>query len=301
MSEQDNHDTPSPKPKVGSLKDRIAAFEKSAQSDNTLTQKSLPPRSKPGNVSWKPSPPPPKDDGDEKIEKKHSGMSAEDAKESIGAGGGLKARMAALQGNMNPSGGSPATPSPPIPKPLRKPFVPRPRTPDEDEEGENKDKPKELLEIPHRRLDNWDPLAATVAAANARQKSASPPAEAESGGGEPTTAAATEEQTQEQEQDEENKERERRAALAARMARLGGARIGMAPPIVPKKPKPATPVDEESHPAVKTSQQVPVRVLPIPGGEDTVQTPTEVRETGSDTLRNVTGQFIDFLIHLYIF
>lgn len=36
--------------------------------------------------------------------------------------------------------------------------------------------------------------------------------------------------------DPEEEERQRRAAIAARMARLGGARMGMAPPVAAKKP-----------------------------------------------------------------
>ena len=36
--------------------------------------------------------------------------------------------------------------------------------------------------------------------------------------------------------DPEEEERQRRAAIAARMARLGGARLGMAPSVVAKKP-----------------------------------------------------------------
>lgn len=299
MSEQESN-TP-PKPKVGSLKDRIAAFEKSAQSDNTPAQKPLAPRAKPGPISWKPTSSSPKDEIDEpSSDKKHSGMSAEDAKESIAAGGGLKARMAALQGNMNNVGGSPATPPLPAPKPMRKQFVPRPPTPDEEgEEGsENKERPKEPLAPPRRRLDNWDPLAATVAAVSARQRSPSPsgPSEDHRGG-----HAGVEEQNQEQpqetleeqEQDEETKERERRAALAARMARLGGARIGMAPPMIPKKPKSAAPVEEEPPVSVKANLPTPVRVLPMPerrATEDSVPTPIEVKETGSDTLRTVAAE-----------
>ena len=38
--------------------------------------------------------------------------------------------------------------------------------------------------------------------------------------------------------DPEEEERQRRAAIAARMARLGGARVGMGPPVFGKKPTP---------------------------------------------------------------
>ena len=40
----------------------------------------------------------------------------------------------------------------------------------------------------------------------------------------------------EKELDPEDEERQRRAAIAARMARLGGARVGVAPPVFGKKP-----------------------------------------------------------------
>jgi hypothetical protein len=61
------------------------------------------------------------------------------------------------------------------------------------------------------------------------------------------TAEAVEEA---EDQDPEEEERQRRAAIAARMARLGGARVGMAPPIFGKKPsikKTDPPKDEDTQ------------------------------------------------------
>ena len=51
--------------------------------------------------------------------------------------------------------------------------------------------------------------------------------------------------------DPEEEERQRRAAIAARMQRLGGARIGMAPPVVGPKPpirRPSVQKEEETKP-----------------------------------------------------
>jgi myosin tail region-interacting protein MTI1 len=47
--------------------------------------------------------------------------------------------------------------------------------------------------------------------------------------------------------DEEEEEKQRRAAIAARMARIGGARLGVAPPVFGRKqslPKPESPMEE---------------------------------------------------------
>ncbi|KAL1702489.1 hypothetical protein EV121DRAFT_209928, partial [Schizophyllum commune] len=129
-----------PPRKVGSLRDRIAAFEKSGAS---APQPAPPPapRPKPGGLSnWKPrspSPPPAAASTETAEEKKRAGMSAADAKEAIGKGGSLKERMAALQGR-----GAFGAPAPPIaPKPAtekpkwKPPPAVRSPTPDEDEEA----------------------------------------------------------------------------------------------------------------------------------------------------------------------
>jgi hypothetical protein len=51
----------------------------------------------------------------------------------------------------------------------------------------------------------------------------------------------------ENENEDEEEERQRRAAIAARMARIGGARVGMAPPVFERKksvPKPELSVED---------------------------------------------------------
>ncbi|KIJ64567.1 hypothetical protein HYDPIDRAFT_68010, partial [Hydnomerulius pinastri MD-312] len=120
MSDQ----SPPPKPKVGSLRDRIAAFENKGAASSPQGPAAAPvPRPKPGGLQWKPKPPspPPSPDRAQTVEKKVAGvggMSASDAMESIGRGGTLKERMAALQGRGAFSGGAP----PPMPpKPTEKP------------------------------------------------------------------------------------------------------------------------------------------------------------------------------------
>lgn len=59
--------------------------------------------------------------------------------------------------------------------------------------------------------------------------------------------------------DPEEEERQRRAAIAARMARLGGARVGMAPPVFGKKPPVRRPTQEE---APVTQESKPVEDVP---------------------------------------
>ncbi|KAJ7214035.1 hypothetical protein GGX14DRAFT_306928, partial [Mycena pura] len=127
---------PPPKPKPGSLRDRIAAFEKPS-----APGKQAPPplRPKPGGVSWKPKPPSPSaddvafdGDANAKVVKSGSGgMSASDAKESIGRGGSLKERMAALQGR-GAFGGAPPTPAPAVGS--GKKWVPPPKAAVEEED-----------------------------------------------------------------------------------------------------------------------------------------------------------------------
>lgn len=216
-------ESPPPK-KIGSLRDRIAAFEKQSSESNPP-----PTRPKPGNVSWKPkqtSPPPsPSNKDKERVAPVKSSMSAADAKESIGQGISLKERMAALQGK---GGFGPANPPPkpmgekpkwkPPPKPLSSPS-PSEEKPPVDFEAVLRSPPldAELTETP-------------------TEKPAEP-AEQEDGG-------------EGNKGDPEEEERQRRAAIAARMQRLGGARIGMAPPVVAPKPtrRPSVPKEEEIKP-----------------------------------------------------
>ena len=97
-----------PKPKVGSLRDRIAAFEKPA----STTPPGPPPTVRPkpaGFATWKPKvPSPPAAPSPEHgSPSRAGGMSASDAKESITKADSLEDRMAALQGK----GGFGAPPS----------------------------------------------------------------------------------------------------------------------------------------------------------------------------------------------
>ncbi|KAJ7016876.1 hypothetical protein C8F04DRAFT_1159006, partial [Mycena alexandri] len=199
-------DAPPPPKKPGSLRDRIAAFEKPSTAGKSAP--APPPlRPKPaGGVSWKPKPPsPPADnatfaggaetEGGAVRSGGAGGMSASDAKESIGRGGSLKDRMAALQGRG--AFGAPAVPAAPIVGTGKK-WVPPP-------------KPVEEEEV----VDKADETPKTEGEGEEKEK---PEGEGE--------AAA----------DPEEEERQRRAAIAARMARLGGARVGMSPPIFGPKP-----------------------------------------------------------------
>ena len=242
-------DQPSPppqKPKPGSLRDRIAAFESSATAPASAGQRPPAPRPKPsGFASWKPkvpSPSPPSSPSSRTIDhaaspslKATGAMSASDAKESITKGGGsLKDRMAALQGK-----GAFGAPSPPL---APKPAVEKPKW-----------NPPTAVATPIDN-DNHDgtgdePPSTAIAATLDRTKS--PPIPAQSPESldlskpiaevERTSTADLELATStggdvEGTTDPEEEERQRRAAIAARMARLGGARLGMAPSVVAKKP-----------------------------------------------------------------
>jgi hypothetical protein len=142
-------------------------------------------------------------------------MSASDAKESIGKGGSLKDRMAALQGKGAFGTPPPVAPKPAVEKPKWKP--PPVVAPIEDEHP-----PAESSTSPPP-PSHPEQLSTDDVATDTHEETA--------------PAAEGEEQT---EIDPEGEERQRRAAIAARMARLGGARVGMAPmfgrPPIAKKP-----------------------------------------------------------------
>jgi hypothetical protein len=129
-----------PKPKPGSLRDRIAAFEQKPASSSAPPPA---PRPKPGNLSqWKPRSSSPHDTQPAN-DRNDTSMSASDAKESITKAGSLKERMAALQGLGAFGGGSAATPPPkPAEKPKWKPppqVAIAPPLAGDDEEGESAD------------------------------------------------------------------------------------------------------------------------------------------------------------------
>ncbi|KIM81016.1 hypothetical protein PILCRDRAFT_821853 [Piloderma croceum F 1598] len=224
-------DQPPSKPKPGSLRDRIAAFENKPAAAPGPT----PPRPKPAGVSWKPKiPSPPSSPQQGSVsggaEKKAvGGMNASDAKESIGLGGSLKERMAALQGKGAfgaPDSGASAPPKPATQKPKWKP--PPAVSPPADEEKSSSDTGTVVRSPPpivHKSSEDESPSADTEHRSDRAGEEA-------------------------EEHDPEEAERQRRAAIAARMARLGGTRVGMAPPVFGKKPsikKSDPPKDEETQ------------------------------------------------------
>jgi hypothetical protein len=159
-------------------------------------------------------------------------MSASDAKESITKAGSLKERMAALQG-LGAFGGGPAAAPPPRPaeKPKWKPppqvAVALPVTGDDDEEDSSA--PDNKPAISPLRPPSDDLLAALSKAQPSPtqepvQEGASEVTSEEPVGGEDAP-------------EPEEEERQRRAAIAARMARLGGTRVGVGPPIFGRKPE----------------------------------------------------------------
>ena len=137
-------------------------------------------------------------------------MSAADAKASIGQGGSLKERMAALQG-LHAFGGAPAPP-PPKPATEKPKWKPPPVVSPPPTDGDEKD-------------EEHKPTAAPDAEPDAQEHKTTEEGE-----------HAEQQGEGEAEPDPEEEERQRRAAIAARMARLGGARVGMAPPVFGRKP-----------------------------------------------------------------
>jgi hypothetical protein len=254
-------DSTPPKPKPGSLRDRIAAFEQKPASSTAPPA----PRPKPGGLSqWKPrtsSPP----DSPQPSNRHENSMSANDAMESITKGGSLKERMAALQG-LGAFGGGPGAAAPPKPseKPKWKPppqvHVAAPVTGDDDEDAsaaETSSKPP----ISPLKTPSEDILAVL---------SKSPPPVNE----EASVTVSDVPGAGEEEADPEEEERQRRAAIAARMARLGGTRVGMAPPIFgikPEvKPKPAALAAE------KAKEEPPTADIPV--GETGLKTDRDAEQ-----------------------
>ena len=223
-------ESPPPK-KIGSLRDRIAAFEKQSSVSNTPSNPP-PTRPKPGNISWKPkqpSPPSsPSNKDKDRVSSANTAMSTADAKESIGQGISLKERMAALQGK---GGFGPASlpPKPATEKPKWKP-PPKPVS----LPSPSEDKPPVDFEAVVR-----SPPVETGPIETLTEETAEPAEQGDEAG--------------ETKEDPEEEERQRRAAIAARMQRLGGARIGMAPPVIAPKPpirRPSVPKEEETKTGV---------------------------------------------------
>lgn len=194
-------------------------------------------------------------------------MNAADAKESITrAGGSLKERMAALQGR-GAFGASAPPPTAPKPAAENKPkWKPPPQVAqvpalggdDDDDVQDVQDadtgeghpstspKPPSVKSPP--------PIVRSPDSGAAAEREEEEDAEVKE-----TSADAGDQGSGEKEVDEEEEERQKRAAIAARMAKLGGARFGMGPPVfgkpaVPlpsKKPSLPTPAPVQAEPEVE--------------------------------------------------
>lgn len=288
-----------PKPKPGSLKDRIKQFEVSSSSSSGGP--APPPlRPKPGTLGqWKPKPlDPPSPNkqatfvsttqevsqaSDEHVQS--AAMSATDAMSTISKGGGsLKERMAALQGK-GAFGESSSNAAPPLPTHEGKPRVWRssPAPPIEPRKVEESASPTaDHSEDAGYQRSPMEP--SPISPSNEHQT-------ADAQAGEATEQKDAE--VSDQPQTEEDQEREKRAAIAARMARLGGARVGMpvgfgvaakglhggAKPTIPTKPKILTPGDTGS-----AGSSAPASALsPAPPSSTDDEKPAVVRQSTLDT------------------
>ncbi|KAG6919231.1 hypothetical protein DXG01_008027 [Tephrocybe rancida] len=273
-----------PKPKPGSLRDRIAAFEKPAS--GAAPGPAPVPRPKPGGISWKPkqpSPPSSPSTADVSLEKTTGGMSASDAKESIKTGGSLKERMAALQNRGGFGAPPPVAPKPPMEKPKWKPPpVIAPVDKDDDDEPSRDDGPTRP----------GPPLRKSTS----EDKAAGRKDEGEPG---PAVEEAETEAGEAAEADPEEEERQRRAAIAARMARLGGARVGMAPVFgrapstkksIPEPAKPETPAEVNADESKSQEEAAPLQsqdepVTTGPALDETVTVTSDTVEQPSVPVR----------------
>jgi len=278
----DSPSTP-PKPKSGSLRDRIAAFETKAV--NPSSERGPLPRPRlVGFANWKPkqSSPPTSPEAltessagikspqnVESAPRSGSGsMNAADAKESIArAGGSLKERMAALQGRGG--FGAPVSPSIPTPRQWAPPLqaVTQPAL-GEDDEGQN-----QLQEGIDEEVEGG-PVKSNPPSIKSPQlvpKSPPPIVRSPPSAVENDASGVSEEVKESCENDEGaqdgsvladegEEERQRRAAIAARMAKLGGARIGMGPAVyghaapIKKPTSPSAASLEPQVPQVQSSQ-----------------------------------------------
>lgn len=164
-------------------------------------------------------------------------MSASDAKESIGKGSSLKERMAALQGRGGFGAPPPVAPKPAVERPKWKPppvvsppVEDEPEATGEEESSGSPSIPARSAESPVVKPEGEDEVESDKATDIPEKK-------------------ASEEEEGTEEVDAEAEERQRRAAIAARMARLGGARLGMGAPVfgAPGHKKPDTPKEEKSE------------------------------------------------------
>ncbi|TCD68515.1 hypothetical protein EIP91_010571 [Steccherinum ochraceum] len=271
-------DSPPPK-KVGSLRDRIAAFENKGSAPAAAPAAPAP-RPKPASAaSWKPKAPTPPDSPPRNPAVGGAGMSAADAKESIGAGGSLRERMAALQGR---SGFGPAPPVAPKPAVERPKWKPPPQTVVVPALGEEEDETAEAK----------PPVVAPPPTHEEGHDEGAKPAAEEDESENPVAPVEGEEAEGEKEPDPQEEERQRRAAIAARMARLGGARVGMAaPPIFGKKPEykrtESTKPKEEEAPKVVSPPADAAKEDIQPAQPETapeVTSPPTVKEESADSV-----------------
>jgi len=267
-------DQPSPpaKPKPGSLRDRIAAFEKGGAAAPGSAGPP-PPRPKPaGFATWKPkqSSPPSSPSastagGADHPSPRSGGMSVSDAKDSIVKGGSLKERMAALQGK-----GAFGAPPPPAPKPaLEKP----------------KWKPPPVVAAPVQGdSDDGESQSHPVPSVPAPTAAPQPEVPSEEGG----EGAAEEGEEQPVEVNPGEEERQRRAAIAARMARLGGTKLGMGP--TGRGHKPLLPFKKPSlKEGTSKPDEGPVNVAGMAAGPPPGVSDVNVAETDKPSVTVVDG------------
>jgi hypothetical protein len=169
-------------------------------------------------------------------------MSASDAKESITKGGSLKDRMAALQGKGAFGAPPSVAPKPAAEKPRWKPPPVVHAPVDDGDQPAGESSTPNIAAAVERTISPpvaVKPQENIVRAEGEETASSSPAAGSGEGEGEGDDTAEA------GPADPEEEERQRRAAIAARMARLGGARLGMAPPVFGKKPPVRRPTQEE--------------------------------------------------------
>lgn len=264
MSDQPS---PTPKPKPGSLRDRIAAFEKSAGTSAPAPAQPPPLRPKPaGFATWKPkqiSPPSsPAASSKELASGPTSGLSASDARESITKAGSLKDRMAALQNKGAFGASPPVAPKPAVDKPKWKPPPVVRATVDEDDTTSNEVSGGGIISAIEKAIspplsDTYEEKKEGEVNLDEAEKSSTAVGGVDNG------------------EDPEEAERQRRSAIAARMARLGGARLGMAPPVVGKKPLRRRSTQEEQQQATDDTK---------PAEEQPTQAPVTSQQIEEQTL-----------------
>ncbi|TIA99130.1 hypothetical protein E3P96_02992 [Wallemia ichthyophaga] len=223
--------SPSPKPVGMSIKERMAMFNKQAESSNAPSAKQPPPSIGRKPLNWQPP-------AERKVSsgEGRSGLSANDAASSISRpGGSLKDRMAALQGAF----GSASAPSP-GPKPEVKPKETK-QADDIKSPIEESDQQDRSESVNVRSTD--DPDVAKGAASDVVKDHSDEP---EANGDEDAKNA--------------EEDRVKRQDIAARMARLGGMRLG-GPPMPSsnsKTPEPETSavLPEEAQTSHKTSEEL---------------------------------------------